>query len=158
MAYKCSALITQLQTLRILFVLTILFGVFKIVLVFGEETDLFMPIAMNGKDEADVKSVMANVVEKFGRIDVLVNNAGYTHLATIEEMSDADTRALFDINIFGLLNVTRNVLPIMRGQKGLFRAPLQIHRVLHCRAYAGQRRSDNHQAFSGRMRRPLLLH
>ncbi len=97
--------------------LTILFGVFKIVLVFGEETDLFMPIAMNGKDEADVKSVMANVVEKFGRIDVLVNNAGYTHLATIEEMSDADTRALFDLNIFGLLNVTRNVLPIMRGQK-----------------------------------------
>lgn len=85
--------------------------------IFGAETDLFMPAQMNVKDEADVKSVIAKVVEKFGRIDVLVNNAGYTHLATIEEMSDADARALFDINIFGLLNVTRNVLPFMREQK-----------------------------------------
>ncbi|MDO4176964.1 MAG: SDR family NAD(P)-dependent oxidoreductase [Bacillota bacterium] len=55
-------------------------------------------------------------INKYGRIDVVVNNAGYTHLATIEEMSDADAREEFNINVFGLLNVIRNVLPIMRDQ------------------------------------------
>ena len=45
---------------------------------------------MNVKDESDVKNAIARATEKFGRIDVVVNNAGFTHLATIEEMSDAD--------------------------------------------------------------------
>lgn len=85
--------------------------------IFGAESEVFMPIAVNLKDESDVKSALSAVVKKFGRIDVLVNNAGFTHLATIEEMSDKDARALFDVNIFGLLNVTRNVLPTMRAQK-----------------------------------------
>ena len=85
--------------------------------IFGAETDTFLPVVMNIKDEEDVKSVIGKVIEKFGRIDVLVNNAGYTHLATIEEMSDKDARDEFDVNVFGLLNVTRNVLPIMRKQK-----------------------------------------
>lgn len=49
-------------------------------------------------------------------MDVVVNNAGYTHLATIEEMSDKAVRELFDINVFGLLNVIRAALPIMRKQ------------------------------------------
>ena len=77
----------------------------------------FLPLSMNIKDEADVKRAIAETVAKFGRIDVLVNNAGFTHLATIEETSDEAARDLFDVNIFGLLNVTRNVLPIMRKQK-----------------------------------------
>ena len=45
-----------------------------------------------------------------------LNNAGFTHLATIEEMSDADAREEFDINVFGTLNVIRSVLPQMRAQ------------------------------------------
>ncbi|KAG4095623.1 NAD(P)-binding protein [Neocallimastix lanati (nom. inval.)] len=64
-----------------------------------------------------VHDVIEKVKVKFGRIDVLVNNAGFTHLATIEEITDRDARALFDVNVFGLLNVTRNVLPVMREQK-----------------------------------------
>lgn len=67
-------------------------------------------------NEADVKKAVSQVAEKFGRIDVVVNNAGFTHLATIEEMSDADAREEFDINVFGTLNVIRSVLPQMREQ------------------------------------------
>lgn len=84
---------------------------------FGTESETFLPLSMNIKDEADVKVAIAQAQEKFGRIDVVVNNAGYTHLATIEEMSDTDAREEFNINVFGLLNVIRNVLPIMRVQK-----------------------------------------
>lgn len=47
----------------------------------------------------------------------MVNNAGYTHLATIEEMSDKAVRELFDINVFEMLNVVRNVLPTLRKQQ-----------------------------------------
>ena len=54
---------------------------------------------------------------KFGRIDVLVNNAGYGYLAAIEEGEDADIRAMFETNVFGLAAMTRAVLPIMRAQK-----------------------------------------
>ncbi len=83
----------------------------------GAEGELFLPLSMNVKDEADVKKAIAQATEKFGRIDVVVNNAGFTHLATIEEMSDADAREEFDINVFGTLNVIRSVLPQMREQK-----------------------------------------
>ena len=71
---------------------------------------------VNLADEESVKTALQKTVLKFGRVDVVVNNAGYTHLATIEEMSDKAVRDLFDINFFGTLNVIRNVLPIMRKQ------------------------------------------
>lgn len=85
--------------------------------IFGAESGNFLPLAMNVKEETDVKKAVESGLAKFGRIDVAVNNAGFTHLATIEEMSDADAREEFDINVFGLLNVTRNVLPVMRKQQ-----------------------------------------
>ena len=84
---------------------------------FGDETEKFLPVKLDVTDGADVREAVKSALEKFGRIDVLVNNAGFTHLATIEEMSNDDAKALFDVNVFGLLNVTRAVLPIMRGQK-----------------------------------------
>ncbi len=55
---------------------------------------------------------------RFGGIDVLVNNAGYGHLGIFEETADADARAQFDTNVFGLFDVTRAVLPVMRAQRG----------------------------------------
>ena len=82
----------------------------------GVESNLFLPLSMNVKDEMDVERAIVQVTEKFGRIDVVVNNAGFTHLATIEEMSDADAREEFDINVFGTLNVIRSVLPQMRAK------------------------------------------
>ena len=83
---------------------------------FGSESDSFMPVSMDIKNETDVKEVIQKALSKFSHIDVLVNNAGYTHLATIEETSNEAARDLFDVNVFGLLNVTRNILPIMRIQ------------------------------------------
>lgn len=85
--------------------------------VFGPEGDGFLPLSLNIKDEDAVKAALDQTRKKFGRIDVVVNNAGYTHLATIEEMSDADAREEFNINVFSLLHVIRHVLPIMREQK-----------------------------------------
>jgi NAD(P)-dependent dehydrogenase (short-subunit alcohol dehydrogenase family) len=66
---------------------------------------------------ADVQAVVEATKQKFGRIDVLVNNAGYGYLAAIEEGDDADIRAMFETNFFGLAAMTRAVLPLMRAQK-----------------------------------------
>lgn len=84
---------------------------------FGEENEFFLPITVDIKDESSVKDAVNKALAKFGRIDVLVNNAGYTHLSTIEEMSDADAREEFNVNVFGLLNMIRGILPTMRRQK-----------------------------------------
>ena len=84
---------------------------------FGEENERFLPLKLDVTNESEVNEAVKSAVKKFGRLDVLVNNAGFTHLASIEEMSSKDTRALFDVNVFGLLNVTRAVLPVMREQK-----------------------------------------
>ena len=84
---------------------------------FGPESEHFLPLSMDITSEADVTQAVSEAEVKFGKIDVLVNNAGYTHLCTIEEFSDADARALFDVNVFGLLNCVRAVLPGMRARR-----------------------------------------
>ncbi|KAA1001767.1 SDR family NAD(P)-dependent oxidoreductase [Paraburkholderia panacisoli] len=82
---------------------------------FGESHAL-LPVALDVTDEAQARAAVAAAIEKFGRIDVLVNNAGFGLLAAVEESSDADVRRMYDTNVFGLLNVTRAVLPVMRKQ------------------------------------------
>jgi NAD(P)-dependent dehydrogenase (short-subunit alcohol dehydrogenase family) len=65
----------------------------------------------------DVDAAVAQAAETFGRIDVLVNNAGYGYMAAVEEGEDSEVRALFEANFFGLVRVTRAVLPLMRRQR-----------------------------------------
>ncbi|MEM5438556.1 oxidoreductase [Paraburkholderia diazotrophica] len=81
------------------------------------ESPALLPVALDVTDEAQAKAAVAAAIEKFGRIDVLVNNAGFGLLAAVEESSDADVRRMYDTNVFGLLNVTRAVLPVMRKQR-----------------------------------------
>ncbi|MFD7033140.1 oxidoreductase [Streptomyces sp. NPDC059917] len=56
-------------------------------------------------------------LERFGRIDVVANNAGYGLIGAIEEISDEAARALFDVNVFGVLNTLRATLPTLRAQR-----------------------------------------
>ena len=64
-----------------------------------------------------IRAAVAAATEKFGRIDVLVNNAGYGYQSTAEEGVEAEIRAQFDTNVFGLFALTQAVLPIMRAQR-----------------------------------------
>jgi len=64
-----------------------------------------------------IKDALTKIIENEGRIDVLVNNAGYGLLATVEDGTDEEMFNQFDVNVFGLLKVTREVLPYMREAK-----------------------------------------
>lgn len=75
---------------------------------------LVLPLDVTASDPLVFEAVVQAAVDRFGRIDVLVNNAGYGQLTVFEETSEAQMRAVFETNVFGLMKVTRAVLPVMR--------------------------------------------
>jgi NAD(P)-dependent dehydrogenase (short-subunit alcohol dehydrogenase family) len=84
---------------------------------FPDAGDHLLPVALDVLDEAQAAAAVEAAVQRFGRIDVVVNNAGRGLLSAVEEASDNAARAVFDTNVFGILNVLRAVLPTLRAQR-----------------------------------------
>ena len=82
----------------------------------GEQPNLLV-LPLDVTDEVQAKAAAAAAVERFGGIDILVNNAGYGLLGAVEEATASEIEALYRTNVFGLLHVTRAVLPQMRRQR-----------------------------------------
>lgn len=85
-------------------------------LIDGSKDDVLV-LSMDVTNEAAIKAVVSHAFEHFGRIDVLVNNAGYGQMGRFESVSHQAVQQQFAVNVFGLMDVTRAVLPIMREQK-----------------------------------------
>lgn len=75
-----------------------------------------LAVALDVTDDAQARAAAEAAVTRFGRIDVLINNAGRGLLGAVEEASDAEVRAVYETNVFGLLTVTRAVAPVLRAQ------------------------------------------
>ncbi len=75
-------------------------------------------LALDVTDPASVRKAVGEVLARDGRIDAVVNNAGYAQYGAVEEVTPEEWRAVFDVNFFGMLDVTRAVLPSMREAGG----------------------------------------
>ncbi|MBD5605999.1 MAG: SDR family NAD(P)-dependent oxidoreductase [Candidatus Eremiobacteraeota bacterium] len=79
--------------------------------------DRVLPLAVDVTDTQQVKDAVAAAHRRFGRLDVVLNNAGYSLVGTVEEVHEDDVRALFDTNVLGTLRVIQAALPILREQR-----------------------------------------
>jgi len=79
--------------------------------------DRIRTFALDVTDAVAAKAAVDFAVNAFGRLDVLVNNAGFGHIVPFEQMDEADFRAQIDTNLYGVVNLTRAALPVMRAQR-----------------------------------------
>jgi NAD(P)-dependent dehydrogenase (short-subunit alcohol dehydrogenase family) len=86
-------------------------------LAFLPAGDRLRTVALDVTDAAAARDAVAVATSAFGRLDVLVNNAGYIKANSIEDLSEAEFRRQIEINFFGVYNVTRAALPVMHGQR-----------------------------------------
>ena len=77
----------------------------------------FYPVKLDITSDKEVKGVIGALMKKLGRIDVLVNNAGYSLVGSMEEMTDKEFRATMDVNLFGTVNIIRHLMPYFRMQQ-----------------------------------------
>lgn len=83
----------------------------------GTASAAFLPLEVDLADNGNAREAIEKSVAHFGRIDVVVNNAGYGQIGTLEELTDEEARNSFDINVFGPLNIIRNAMPHLRRNK-----------------------------------------
>ena len=86
--------------------------------VVAEHGDRIQPIALDVTDPAAARSAITEAREHFGRLDVIVNNAGYANVSPIETTEDQDFRAQFETNFWGVYNVSKAAIPVLREQAG----------------------------------------
>jgi NAD(P)-dependent dehydrogenase (short-subunit alcohol dehydrogenase family) len=107
------------------------------------QDDLILAAKLDVTDPADAEAAVQAAVDRFGRIDVVVNNAGNFYAGFFEEISPADFRAQVETTLFGPMNVTRAVLPVMRAQRsGLVVAISSTAAIVgqeFCTAYAASK-------------------
>ncbi|OBK19891.1 oxidoreductase [Mycobacterium asiaticum] len=84
---------------------------------FPDAGDALLAVDLDVTDGDQAAAAVSAAVERFGRIDALVNNAGRGLLGAVEEASDASARAVYEVNVFGTLTMQRAVLPVMRRQR-----------------------------------------
>jgi NAD(P)-dependent dehydrogenase (short-subunit alcohol dehydrogenase family) len=80
-------------------------------------SDRVRAVALDVTDADAARAAVQTSLDEFGALDVVVNNAGYANSAPIEEMPDADFRAQIEANLFGVVNVTKAALPVLRKQR-----------------------------------------
>lgn len=85
--------------------------------VISAENSDFLPLEVDLVNENSVSEAISKTVDKFGQLGVIVNNAGYGQLGTLEELTDKESRQNFDTNVFGSLNIIRKSMPYLRAQK-----------------------------------------
>lgn len=76
-----------------------------------------LPLEVDITNDSEVKSSIVKTVEHFGKLDVVVNNAGYSLVGSMEEMTDAEFRQTMNVNLFAAVNVLRNAIPYLRKQQ-----------------------------------------
>ena len=84
----------------------------------GPASTQFLPLQVDLTNDRSVRSAIAQTIETFGKIDVVVNNAGYAQQGTVEALSDEELRQNFEVNLFAPLTVLRHVLAYLREQRG----------------------------------------
>ena len=85
--------------------------------LFESRAERALPLRLDITDAGAVRTVIEQAVRRFGRLDVVFNNAGYGHVGAIEELTDDELRQQIEVNLFGAINVTRAALPYMRKQR-----------------------------------------
>ena len=89
----------------------------KVAAAFKEVSDRLLAVSMDLRDPVQIAAAVQAALSRFGGIDVLVNNAGHGLLGAVEEASDAEIAGVYETNVFGLLRVTRAVLPHFRERR-----------------------------------------
>src|SRR5258708_1200508 len=81
------------------------------------DKDRFLPLAVDLNNLDSIDESIRQTLAAFGRIDVVVNNAGYGMAGTVEEIAEEDIRNIFNVNVLATIDVVKSVLPVMRSQK-----------------------------------------